>query len=118
MANENHSDPSYSASSDDESYDENDEVDRDEVKEVRKLSSKDTTRIRFWRFVVTVVLLLTAFAITFATYTFLEQQEYENFVTAVSIELWFNHIALTVVFVNVLRLSLLSFGWRLDLGSV
>jgi hypothetical protein len=43
MADENHSDPSYSASSDDESDDENDEVDRDEVKEVRKLSSKDTT---------------------------------------------------------------------------
>jgi hypothetical protein len=118
MADDDNSNRSYSASSDDESYDENDEVDRDEVKEVRKLSSKDTTRIHFWRFVVTVVLLLTAFAVTFATYTFLEQQEYENFVTAVSIELCFNRIALTVVFVHVLRLSLPSFGWRLDLGSV
>jgi hypothetical protein len=83
VAGKNHSDPSYSANSDDESYD---EVDRDEVKEVCKLSSKDTTRIRFGRFVVTVVLLLTVFAVTLATYTFLEQQEYENFVTAVNIE--------------------------------
>jgi hypothetical protein len=31
--------------------------------------------------------LLTAFAVTLATYTFLEQQEYENFVTAVNIEI-------------------------------
>jgi heme/copper-type cytochrome/quinol oxidase subunit 3 len=77
---------SYSGNSDDESYCEKEEVDRDEVKEVRKMSSKDTTRIRFWRYVVTVVLLLTAFAVTFATYTFLEQQEYENFVTAVCLE--------------------------------
>jgi hypothetical protein len=79
-------DRSYSANnSDDESYNENDESDRDEVKEVRKLSYKDTTRIRLWRLVVTVVLLLTACAVTFTTYTFLQRQEHENFVTAVRI---------------------------------
>jgi hypothetical protein len=92
MADEQYFDPSYSASSDDESYDEKEEVDRDEVKEVRKLSSKDTTRIRCWRFVVTLVLLLTAFAVTFTTYILLQQQEHENFVTAVSNVLRFNSI--------------------------
>ena len=57
---------------------------RDEVGEVRKMSSKDTNRLRLWRLVVTGVLLLTALAVTFTTYTLLEQQEDENFQTAVS----------------------------------
>jgi hypothetical protein len=83
MADNDNSERSFSANSDDEGYDEEEEVDRDEVKEVRKFSSKDTTRIRCWRLVVTVVLLLTAFAVTFTTYTFLERQEHENFITAV-----------------------------------
>ena len=56
---------------------------RDEVGEVRKMSSKDTNRLRLWRIVVTGVLLLTAFAVTFTTYTLLKQQEDENFKTAV-----------------------------------
>jgi hypothetical protein len=84
-ANDENPDHSYSANSDDESYDEKEGIDRDEVKEVRKLSSKDTTRIRCWRLVVTVVLLLTAFAVTFTTYRLLQQQEHENFVTAVCV---------------------------------
>jgi hypothetical protein len=90
MVDDGNSDRSYSASSDDECYDEKDEVDRDEVKEVRKLSSNDTTRIRCWRLVVTAVLLLTAFVITFTTYTLLQQQEHENFVTAVCNVMRFN----------------------------
>lgn len=57
---------------------------RDEVGEVRKMSSKDTNRLRLWRIIVTCVLLLTAFAVTFTTYTLLKQQEDENFKTAVS----------------------------------
>ena len=56
---------------------------RDEVKEVRNMSSQDTRRLRRWRLVVTGVLLLTAFAVTFTTYTLLQQQEDENFQTAV-----------------------------------
>ena len=56
---------------------------RDEVGEVRKMSSKDTNRLQLWRIVVTGVLLLTAFAVTFTTYTLLKQQEDENFQTAV-----------------------------------
>ena len=60
------------------------ESDRDEVEEVRRMSSKDTSRILFWRVMVTMVLLLTAFAVTFTTYTFLAKQEKENFEIAVS----------------------------------
>jgi hypothetical protein len=89
MADDDNSERSFSANSDDEGYDEEEEVDRDEVKEVRKLSSKDTTRIRCWRLVVTLVLLLTAFAVTFTTYTFLQRQEHKNFVTAVSNVIYF-----------------------------
>jgi hypothetical protein len=63
---------------------ETEQVDRrDEVDEVRKMSSKDTNRLRMWRLVVTGVLLLTAFAVTFTTYTLLKQQEDENFKTGV-----------------------------------
>ena len=60
------------------------EVDRDEVKEVRKLASKDTNRIKVWRYVITVVLCMTAVAVTVSTFTLLKQQEDENFQTAVS----------------------------------
>lgn len=56
---------------------------RDEVSEVRKMSSKDTSRLRMWRIVVTGVLLLTALAVTLTTYTLLKQQEQKNFQTAV-----------------------------------
>jgi hypothetical protein len=59
--------PSFSANSDNKGYDEEEEADRDETKEVRKLSSTDTNRIRFGRLIVTLVLLLTAFAVTFTT---------------------------------------------------
>jgi hypothetical protein len=92
---ENSNDHSYSANSDDDSYNEKEEIDRDEVKEMRKLSSKDTTRIRLWRFVVTLVLLLTACAVTFTTYSLLQQQEHQNFVTAVCYVICFNLIIAT-----------------------
>ena len=68
---------------DNDDYKGNEEVDRDEVKEIRKIASKDTIRIQVWRYVITAVLLLTAFAITYATFTLLKQQENENFETAV-----------------------------------
>jgi hypothetical protein len=101
VANNENPDHSYSANSDDESYHENEGIDRDEVKEVRKLSSKDTTRIRCWRLVVTVVLLLTAFSVTFTTYILLQQQEHENFVTAVRNIIRFNSM---VIMFNVLQM--------------
>jgi hypothetical protein len=56
---------------------------RDEVREVRKMSSKDTFRLRLWRIVVTGVLLLTALTVTLTTYALLQQQEEENFQIAV-----------------------------------
>ena len=56
---------------------------RDEVGDVQNMSSKYNTRLRLWRIVVTSVILLTAFAVTFTTYTLLKQQEDENFKTAV-----------------------------------
>jgi hypothetical protein len=56
---------------------------RDEVGEVRKMSLNDTNRLRLWRIVVMLVILLTAFAVTFTTFTLLERQEHENFKTAV-----------------------------------
>lgn len=57
---------------------------RDEVREVQKLASKDTSRINLWRYVVTLVLLATAAAVTLTTYLFLKEEENSNFVEAVS----------------------------------
>ena len=56
---------------------------RDEIKEIRKLSAKDTAWIRRWRYTVLILLLVTAVTITFITYRMLINQENENFVTAV-----------------------------------
>ena len=56
---------------------------RDEIKEIRKLSAKDTAWIRRWRYTVLILLLITAITITFITYRMLVNQESENFVTAV-----------------------------------
>ena len=64
---------------------------RDEVGEVRKMSSRDTFWLRLWRIVVTSVLLLTALAVTFTRYTLLQQQEEANFHTAVSFCCHLNH---------------------------
>jgi hypothetical protein len=58
--------------------------DRDEIKEILKLSQKETFRILLWRVVVTGVLAATAFAVTFATYRLLVQEQNESFKLAVS----------------------------------
>jgi uncharacterized membrane protein YcjF (UPF0283 family) len=73
---------------------------RDEVGEVRKMSSKDTNRLRLWRIVVTGVLLLTAFAVTFTTYTLLKQQEDENFQTAVCYSLFLSYLSMILSFLQ------------------
>ena len=70
---------------------------RDEVVEVRKMSSKDTNRLRWWRVIMTGVLLLTACAITFTTYTLLEQQEDKNFKTAVRFASCLCHVIRAIV---------------------
>lgn len=76
---------------------------RDEVREVRKMSSKHTFRLRMWRLVVTGVILMTALAVTFTTYNLLQQQEDKNFRTAVRIVLdstFFSHVnAATVILI-------------------
>ena len=56
---------------------------RDEVQEVQKLASKDTRRLHLWRVVVTLVLLATAIVVTFTTYSFLKQEQSDNFHEAV-----------------------------------
>ena len=61
-----------------------DDTERDEVKEIRKLSSRDTNRIRLWRVVVTLVLLGTAVSVTFATYRLLLTKQDRIFEEAVS----------------------------------
>lgn len=55
---------------------------RDEIKEVEKSSRKDTASVRFWRAATTLVLLMTAFAVTFTTYKMLKAEEWETFETA------------------------------------
>jgi hypothetical protein len=60
------------------------ESERDEVREVQKMSQKDTSRVRMWRFVATGVLALTAVAVTLTTYRFLIEEQRHNFDTAVS----------------------------------
>ena len=58
---------------------------RDEVREVERVAAKDTRRLHVSRAVVTLVLLLTALAVTLTTYFSLKKEEDTNFETAVSI---------------------------------
>ena len=58
---------------------------RDEVKEVQKMSSKDTQSVNLWRLAATLALLLTALSVTLATYTNLKSEEKNDFETAVSV---------------------------------
>lgn len=53
--------------------------DRDEVKEIKKTSAKDTSRIRVWRFVSACALLLTTGGLTLGTYEFLSNEEEKDF---------------------------------------
>ena len=61
-----------------------DDTERDEVLEVRRVAQKDTYNVRLWRFAMTGVLLLTAVAVTFTTYKLLKREQYSAFETAVS----------------------------------
>ena len=58
-------------------------TERDEKKEVYKMSAKDTFRVRLWRAAMTVVLLLTALGVTLTTYKLLKDEERNNFEVAV-----------------------------------
>ena len=57
---------------------------RDEVKEIEKITSKDTKSVNVSRLLATAALLVTAFMVTFATYSLLKQEERNNFEMAVS----------------------------------
>ena len=59
-------------------------ADRDDISEIRKLSQKETFRILLWRIVVTGVLSVTAFAVTFATYRLLVREQHDSFKQGVS----------------------------------
>ena len=59
-------------------------TERDEKKEVYKMSAKDTLRVRLWRAAMTLVLLLTALSVTLTTHKLLKAQERSNFEVAVS----------------------------------
>ena len=57
---------------------------RDEVAEVKNMSSKDTARVRSWRIALAFALLATAVAVTATTYSLLDRNEHSNFENAVS----------------------------------
>lgn len=57
---------------------------RDEVLEIRKQSAADTRRVRTWRIMVMVALLVTAVTVTVTTYKLLVDREDENFRSVVS----------------------------------
>ena len=60
------------------------EEERDEIAEVHKFSRKDTNRIRLWRLIIAMVLLVTALTVTLTTYKILKSEQDESFDTAVS----------------------------------
>ena len=60
------------------------ESERDEVKEVRRVAQRETFNVKVWRFAMSGALLMTAMAVTFTTYKFLKNDQYEAFETAVS----------------------------------
>ncbi|CAB9519351.1 Guanylate cyclase [Seminavis robusta] len=52
---------------------------KDEVKEVIKMSQTDTNRVKIWRMMAVGVLLITAFCVTFTTWRLLKNEETNNF---------------------------------------
>jgi hypothetical protein len=69
------------------SFTEEEPPERDEVKEVQKMSQKDNSRVYMWRFVMTGVLTLTAVAVTVTTYKVLSGEQASNFETTVSVNI-------------------------------
>jgi len=54
---------------------------RDEAHEVRQMAQDETRKVRFWRIVVTSLLLAVAVAVTVTTYIFLMREQRGNFAT-------------------------------------
>lgn len=67
---------------------------RDEVKEVKKMTSKDNKSVNVSRLLATCALLVTAVCVTSATYLLLKDEERNNFETAVSSrqDLWLTYV--------------------------
>ena len=61
-------------------------VERDEVKEIKNYSKKETSQVRRWRGIATLALLGTALAVTLVTYRFLAEEQEDNFRQAVRSE--------------------------------
>lgn len=67
--------------------------DRDEVLEIEQLTRKENKRVFFWKFTISIMLVLTAITLTSTTYTSLYEDEIKSFRTAVSFVvfvLWFS----------------------------
>ena len=82
-------------------------VERDEVREIKQWSSRDTRRIRLWRFLVTMSIVATAAAVTATTYILLKQEETDDFETAVST---FGHCVKQVYCLSFADLTSFSFS--------
>ena len=61
---------------------------RDEVKEIERLSQKETSVIRTWRIILLVLLLLTAVSVTTVTYILLKSEDENAYKAVVSASLF------------------------------
>lgn len=61
------------------------EESRDEVREVQRMAAKETKRIGLWRLAMVASLLVTGTVVTLKTYRFLNEEQENNFNTAVSL---------------------------------
>jgi hypothetical protein len=59
---------------------------RDETKEVQRLAASETAHIRFWRLVVVSLLLISGAVLSTFTYVFLNGEEKDDYVDAVSVD--------------------------------
>ena len=57
---------------------------RDEVKEIQILQQKETSRIRAWRWLLALALIVTGVVVTMTTYSSLVREENNKFTEAVS----------------------------------
>lgn len=75
---------------------------RDEIKEIERLSHKETTVIRTWRIVLLALLLLTAVSVTTVTYLLLKQKDENAYKALVSVLSAFLILRVAEVFSRVL----------------
>jgi hypothetical protein len=61
-----------------------DEQKKDEVRQIHQLALSETIRMRFWRFVVLILLVITGIVVSSVTYLLLLREEDNSFLTEVS----------------------------------